>query len=56
MKLKRHDGEMRRYKRLLRRRKSALDVCTWIGVRIMQNGTKCRTVQSGKEDRKAGGE
>jgi hypothetical protein len=34
VKLKRHDGGMRMYKRLLRRRKSALGICTWIGVRI----------------------
>jgi hypothetical protein len=34
VKLKRHGGRMRRCKKLLRRRKSALDVCTWIGVRI----------------------
>jgi hypothetical protein len=31
---------MRRCKRLLRIRKSALGVCTWIGVRIMSSGTK----------------
>jgi hypothetical protein len=36
MKLKRHGGGMRRCKKLLRRRKSALGVCTWIGVRIMR--------------------
>jgi hypothetical protein len=34
MKLKRHGGGMRRYKMLLRKRKSALGVCTWIGVWI----------------------
>jgi hypothetical protein len=41
VKLKRHGGEMRMCKRLLRRRKSALDVYTWLGVRTMYNGTKC---------------
>jgi hypothetical protein len=35
VKLKRHGGGMRRCKRLLSRRKSALAVCIWIGVRIM---------------------
>jgi hypothetical protein len=35
VKLKRHGGGMRRCKRLLRRRKNTLDVCTWIGVRII---------------------
>jgi hypothetical protein len=34
-KLKRHGGGMRKCKMLLRRRKSALVVCTWIGVWIM---------------------
>jgi cyclopropane fatty-acyl-phospholipid synthase-like methyltransferase len=35
VKLKRHGGGMRRCKMLLRRRKSALDGYTWIGVRII---------------------
>jgi hypothetical protein len=35
VKLKRHDGGMRRCKILLRRRKSDLGVYTWIGVQIM---------------------
>jgi hypothetical protein len=39
-----------RCKGLLRIRKNALGVCTWIGVRIMS------AVQSSKEDHKASGE
>jgi hypothetical protein len=49
MKLKRYGGEMRRCKMILRRRKSALDVCTWIGVWITWSGTKWqRRLQSGQ--------
>jgi hypothetical protein len=49
VKLKIHGGGMRRCKRLLRRKKSDLGVCTWIGVWITWSGTKWKgRLQSGQ--------